>query len=60
MFDRSGNMLVGKQVAFQEDAVLLLECPGSRMGDRLGGHRGVLETTYRRLCAGVPSVILAK
>jgi hypothetical protein len=53
-------MLDGKQAAFQEDVVSLLECPGNRMGDRLDGHCGVLETTYRRLCAGVPSVILAK
>lgn len=53
-------MLDGKQAAFQEDAVPLLECPGSRMGGKLGGHCGVLETTYCRLCAGVPSVILAK
>jgi hypothetical protein len=38
----------------------LYRCLNAQVAEWVGGHYDVLETTYRRLCAGVPSVILAK
>ena len=49
-----------KRASRLECAVPLLESGCSRTSEILGGHSCMLNSTYRRLCAGVPSVTFAK